>query len=292
MRIAVHNDDIDGISCAALMLLIYPDADIDFLSVTEAMETEKPYDIVADLPKPKNAKVNIDHHKTNLERLKNEGRLGPKDLIDPEAPSAAGLVAKYFNLDSHVAREIVEMADLADTGHLDGDLYKLDKLIKFYVNDNKTLKRLALILAKKGKKFPEDKEFQVLWENVSKIIQENYEKIEKALNELVKKKAKYALVILSDSIPYILAKDIAHLFLQKNGRAIAVFYRDPTTGKRRVSFRISNKCDIEADNLAERLGGGGHKRAAGAILDNEDSAILTVLEEFSKKDVVAIATIG
>ena len=291
MRIAVHNDDIDGISCAALLLMVYPDAEIDFLSVTEAAETEKPYDIIADLPKSKNAKINIDHHETNLEKLKKDNRLTSRDLIEPDSPSAARLVARYFNLNSKIAREIVEIADLADTGHLDGDLYKLDKLVKFYVNDDKMLKRLALILTKNGKNFVNDREFQILWENVSNIINKNMEKINRALDELLSKKAKYAIVLLSDSIPYLLAKDIAHMFLQKKGRAIAVFYRDPTTGRRRVSFRISEKCNIEANKIAEKLNGGGHKKAAGAVLDNEDSAVSTVLEEFSKKDAVVIAIV-
>ncbi len=291
MKVAVHNDDIDGISCAALILLKHPDAEIHFLSVTEAQETNEEYDIVADLPKPKNAKINIDHHESNLERLKSENRLSPQDLIDPTSPSAARLVAKYLGLESNIAKEIVEMADMADTGHLDEDLYKLDKVIKYYVRDEKMLRVLAEILSKKGRKFVEDKTFQELWKNVESKLTEGKKRIEKGLSQLKESKVKLALVLVSDDIPYFLAKDIAHLFLENGGYAIAVIYRDPNTGFKRVSFRISKECKIQANKIAEEIGGGGHEKAAGAILNNVEYALARILERFGEHGPVVTITI-
>ncbi len=292
MRVAVHNDDIDGIASAALILIKYPNADIDFLSVTEAMETEESYDIVADLPKSKNAKVNIDHHESNLERLKREGRLNPTDLIDPSSPSAARLVARYLGLENNpIAKEIVEMADYADTGHLDDELYKLDKVIKYYLRDKKILREVATILSKKGKNFSEDQVFQALWNNVKTKIDKSKEKIDKGLEELREKKAKLAVVLIGDDVPYFLVKDIAHKFIDIGGYAIAVFYRDPNTGKPRVSIRVSNRFNFYANKLAEELGGGGHEKAAGAILDNKELSVFKTLERFGEHGPVIIIKI-
>jgi len=292
MKVAVHNDDIDGIASAALILHAHPNANIKFLSVYEAQNTMEYFDYVIDLPKPINAKTNIDHHRTNYERLLSEKRLSPNDLIDPSAPSATCLVAKYFNLNSNIAREIVDMANKADTGHLDDKLMVLDKLIKYYVTDQKILRKLAEILSKKGKKFIEDDFIKALWSKVSRDLEKGERLIMENVNNLVKRKIEYAIVIIAPSIPYMLAKDAAYHFLKKGGKAVAVIYKDPNTGKDRVSFRIGDGCDIDASVLAERLGGGGHKKASGALLDNVANAILVILEEFSNRGIVGFLRIG
>ncbi len=292
MKVAVHNDDIDGISCAALLILAFENPEIDFLSVTEAQETDVHYKVVADLPKTENCDINIDHHETNLENLRKTGRLSKMDLIDPSAPSAAKLVAKYFKLDSQIAKEIVEMANKADVGELDDDLYKLDKVIKFYVNDDKTLARIAKILAKKGRSFINDREFNALWLKVSREMKRSLTLINNAFKKLETSKSKYAVIILKDNIPYFLAKDLAHKFINGKGLAAAVIYKDPNTGMDRLSIRVSKKCDVKANKIAEKLGGGGHEKAAGAILRDKNYAILKILEEFAKRDMVSILTVG
>jgi len=292
VNIAIHNDDIDGIACAALFLKKFPDAVIKFLSVDEAKKTNEFFDYIADLPKSPNAKINIDHHESNLERLKDENKLSQNDYIDPSAPSAAHLVAEYLNLKDNISKQIVDIADKADRGKLEGDLYKLDKLIKLYVRDQKMLRKLAEILASKGANFSSDPLFQALWNKIEGELSKSEKRINKALERLKKSGAKYALVIQANSIPYFMAKDIAYRFLKEGGHAIAVFYKDPNTGLHRVSIRVSEKCDIAANKITEKLGGGGHQKAAGATFQDLNYAIGIIASEFGSKDLVAVVNMG
>lgn len=292
VKIAVHNDDVDGLACAALFIKKYPDAEIHFLSVEEARESNEYYDFIADLPKSNNAKVNIDHHESNLRRLKEEKRLSQKDLIDPNAPSAASLVAKYLGLEDEISQEIVEIANKADRGVLEGDVYKLDKLIKRYLRDQKILLQLAKILSKHGRGFSSTPFFRSLWHNLKKEIEKANSLIKSAISELEASKAKYAIILQNSNIPYFMAKDIAYEFLNSNGKAVAVFYKDPNTGLNRVSIRISKDCDIDASQLAERLGGGGHNKAAGAVFRNLEWGLGIILEEFGRLGPVVVLRMG
>ncbi len=292
VKIAVHNDDIDGIACAALFLRKFPNAEIKFLSVDEAKRTSEIFDYIADLPKSPNAKINIDHHESNLERLRKEKKLSPNDYIDPSSPSAAHLVAEYLGLRDDISKQIVEMADRADRGKLNGELYKLDKLIKLYVRDQKMLRKLAEILASKGANFSSDPVFQALWSKLERELVESEKRINKVLERLKKSGAKYALVLQNDSIPYFMAKDIAYKFLELGGHAIAVFYRDPNTGLHRVSIRIGEKCEIVANKITEKLGGGGHRKAAGATFHDLNYAVGVIASEFGSKGFVVIVNMG
>ncbi|MCD6491031.1 MAG: DHHA1 domain-containing protein [Candidatus Njordarchaeia archaeon] len=287
MKAAVHKDDIDGICCAALILLKYPNAKIDFLSVLEAKESLDYYDIVADLPKGKNTKANIDHHESNYKRLVEQNLLTTRDLIDPNAPSATRLLANYLDLTNNkIAIELVEMADLADTGNLDDTLYKLDKIIKSNLKKPENLLKIAKILASRGRDFINDPWIQKEWSVVSDYISRSIDYIKKLVNKAISRDIRYMIFDLRKRFPYFIAKDVAHEFLSKGGLAVAVTYLDPDTQKSRISLRISNSCDIHAGKLAEKFGGGGHEKAAGSIPENFEKAIYIILNEFSKKGLV------
>ena len=287
MRVATHCDDIDGIAAAALILRIYPDAEIRFLTVDQAKKTLENFDIVIDLPKPINAKINIDHHETNLERLVNENRLSPNDLVDPNAPSSTSLVAKYFDLNDEISKQLVELANKADTGNLSGETLILDKIIKYYVTDEKMLRKIAEVLATKGKDFLDDQFMKEVWEKIKRVVDEKKRLLDEKLKEVKRAKVKYLIAVLPTTFPYFIAKDLAYEFLKMGGNAVAVFYKDPHTGKDRVSIRVGEGCDIDARKLAEEIGGGGHKKAAGAIIRSIENATLKILEEFSKHGIVS-----
>ena len=160
MRAAVHASDIDGIASAALLLMRYPNIEIDFLTLRD-IKTKKEYDFVVDLPKLENGKINIDHHKTNYEKLLRDGQLSQKDLVDPNAPSAAQLLIKYLSLENNSrAIEIASMANDSDQGKYDEKLYLLDKIIKCKSGDPETLYKIAELLIRRGRKFTKDEFFK------------------------------------------------------------------------------------------------------------------------------------
>ena len=283
MKVAVHISDCDGICSAALVLRKYPHAEIDFHSNQSILSAQEPYDIVIDLPKPLNAKVNIDHHYTNLERLKKEGRLDNKDIIDPKAPSAASLLINYLGLDNDlIAKELVEMANLTDTGNFTEELLKLDKIIKASQGDTNFLYSLAKALAEKGKKVFEDIKVQEKWEK----IQGEYNKLRESLQKLAGSVVITDFMIVDERmvIPYYLAKDMAFYLFERGAKVVALFYDDPGLNESyrvKCSLRVAKDYTFDARMIAEKFGGGGHTKAAGIPFKDVILALTNIVGEFA-----------
>lgn len=60
-------------------------------------------------------------------------------------------------------------------------------------------------------------------------------------------------------------EDLINLTLAVKGTQVAVILIEQPDGKTKVSFR--SRCGVDCNALAARFGGGGHKAAAGAIID-------------------------
>jgi phosphoesterase RecJ-like protein len=60
------------------------------------------------------------------------------------------------------------------------------------------------------------------------------------------------------------SEDIINMTLAVGGTEVAVMLVEQTSGSFKVSLRSRN--DLDCARLAERFGGGGHKRAAGLLL--------------------------
>ena len=283
MKVAVHISDCDGICSAALILRRYPHAEIDFHSNQSILSSQEPYDLVVDLPKPINAKVNIDHHYTNLERLKKEGRLDNDDVIDPKAPSAASLLINYLNLNNDpVAKELVEMANLTDTGNFTEELLKLDKIIKASQDDKEFLYYLAKVLSEKGKKVFEDKKIQERWVK----IQGEFNKLREQLQKLADSVAITDFMIVDERVvvPYYLAKDMAFYLFERGAKVVALFYDDPGLNEAyrvKCSLRVAKDYDFDARKVAEKFGGGGHTKAAGIPFKDVILALTNIVSEFA-----------
>ena len=70
---------------------------------------------------------------------------------------------------------------------------------------------------------------------------------------------------------------IVEYILNTDGVNIAAFFTERPDGKIKVSFRSS--CDIQVNNIAKALGGGGHKFAAAASFDsNLDEGIKKAID--------------
>jgi len=283
--VAVHGDDCDGICSAALILLKFPNAKIKFLNPRSIFKVDKEFDLVVDLPKPKKCKINIDHHKSNLERLKNEGSLTSQDIIDPEAPAAALLLMKYLNLEKNEkAKEIVEIAVAADTARHTEETLILDKIIKASENNEENLLRIAKILAEKGKDFLSDEWLKEKQKEIETELQKIRASLENFVNSLSVNSG-FVIVDEIDAIPYHSAKDIAHMLLDRGCDAVAVLYRDITEpSKIRISIRVRRDSEaLDAEEVTKKLGGGGHKKAAGAITTKVEEVVFTLLNEFSER---------
>jgi phosphoesterase RecJ-like protein len=63
-------------------------------------------------------------------------------------------------------------------------------------------------------------------------------------------------------------EDLINLALEIDGTAFAVIIVGQTSGGYKMSFR--SRCESAANVIASEFGGGGHKAAAGAFIDNND----------------------
>ncbi len=61
------------------------------------------------------------------------------------------------------------------------------------------------------------------------------------------------------------SEDVINMTLAVGGTQVAVILVEQPTGGFKVSFR--SRCDVDCSAVAETFGGGGHKAAAGAFLD-------------------------
>ncbi|MGQ4891375.1 MAG: DHHA1 domain-containing protein [Candidatus Njordarchaeia archaeon] len=303
LKIATHASDIDGLVSAALFLIKYPDAEIEFLKIGDLKDAaQREYDYVLDLPKLPNAKINIDHHASNYNRLRKSGNLTDRDIVDPKAPSAATLVIRYLGLlDNKVARELLAMAEKADTGNHDKNTIKLDLIIKCANGDQEKLIKIAKKLSQVGSKILKDPWIKKEW----KRIEKHYKRGEKIAKDVAKKFSKMgiknAIIDLKSGFPRIAFGSIAHQFMKHGGEVIVVINRMeeednlcPSPNKKererqaKFSFRVSNNTDFDSRMIAEKLNGGGHVKASGGRVPIEEypSALLKIIKEFSKRGIV------
>jgi bifunctional oligoribonuclease and PAP phosphatase NrnA len=61
------------------------------------------------------------------------------------------------------------------------------------------------------------------------------------------------------------------------GTRVALLFRETETGETKVSFRSSGETDV--NRIARRFGGGGHVKAAGAVVDGPPEAVIPVVLE-------------
>ncbi|MCR8454298.1 MAG: DHHA1 domain-containing protein [Crenarchaeota archaeon] len=265
--IACHKEDIDGIVSAALILRIFPDAVIIFAKPNDITRMKAKFDIVCDLPKPKFCDVCIDHHMSNYQQLLESNKLSEKDLVDPNASSAARLVAKYFNLNDEISRELVEMADKADSGYFDEDLTTLDLLIKHNSNDPAKLHWIAKKLAQNGRKIFDDPEFRMEAFKLRHLILKKDEII-KLVNSILEKGIK-ACIFDCRSLDPALGRIAPTVFCRIGGKAAVSIYFDDV-GNIKVSIRVDDT-EFDAGKFASLYGGGGHAKAAGVVFADENS---------------------
>jgi bifunctional oligoribonuclease and PAP phosphatase NrnA len=73
------------------------------------------------------------------------------------------------------------------------------------------------------------------------------------------------------------SEDIINMTLAVGGTQVAVILVEQPKGGFKISFR--SRCDVDCSKIAERFGGGGHKKAAGAFLNEPlDAARAKVLD--------------
>ncbi|MFW9995757.1 MAG: bifunctional oligoribonuclease/PAP phosphatase NrnA [Candidatus Odinarchaeota archaeon] len=283
--IAVHSADIDGLGSAALFLRFHKlinskkEIKVFFRSVNEMLTSEEEFDYTFDLPKTENVKINIDHHYSNYNRLINENRLSPSDLVDPSSPAAAKLVYEYFFINDDVkkdriAREIRDLSIAADSGGLPDEFRVLDYLIKWYGDSDVMLRKIVEVIANNGYdsiKHPwileKYKQFRKILIKTQELVNKFFQKVHD-LPEIL-------FLDTNGAIAGKLAKEVVLHSFSRNVVLLAIFSYSTRDKMYAVSFRVrkENQNMFDVMDLAEKLGGGGHPMASAARGENQEDFI-------------------
>ncbi len=256
-----HEDDVDGIVSASLYLIKYPNAQ---LVLAQPREIQRKYswynlftwDYVADLPCPKKVYLYVDHHKSNIPR-------GVVNFHNANAPSAASLAIKALNLeDNEIASTLVEIANDADTGRYElKETILLNDAVKGSNYNGKIY--LAKKLAELGLKALD---LPIVREWI-KINQKRRERTLKIADNLPISR------VLIVEFPKDL--DLSYrglcLELQKRGASDLCALIVKKGRLWRVYLGASRESPYDCSIIATKLGGGGHKFAAGAHVRSKES---------------------
>ncbi len=266
VKIVTHTD-FDGICCAALFLRKFGfNIEITYTTVKEARELSNAgfsVDYTCDLPKI-GTSVNIDHHKSNYENLRETNRLSEEDQVDPSAASATDLVFTLlqFRGDS-IAEEIRQLGHLADIAQLPSEYHSLDIVLSMNSDNPAILRQISELLAKNGR--------QIL---TTQWLQENYRKVHSTYNETQKKINTFLAnaptlprILIFDTrqtLPNKLAKKVFNPLFKRNVAVIALIYSKSPQEPIRVSLRVikSEQSSYDVSTVAKTFGGGGHRMAA------------------------------
>jgi hypothetical protein len=267
--------DIDGICCAALFILKFGETiNITYATVQQAKELSSAnfqVDYTCDLPKVSQS-VNIDHHKTNFEKLIESNRLSPEDLVVPDASSATDLVFDYLGFsDDPIAEEVKELGHLADLALLPAEYKPLDIVLNMNVEDSLFLRTISELLAKYGKEILKT---QWLKEQHLKVVTV-YEETHQVIKTFLDNNPLIPRIVIIDSrkiIPGKLAKEVFRPLFDQGAIIIALIYQKSSTEPVRISFRVAK---AEQDNydvsiVARNFGGGGHRMAAACSVNPLD----------------------
>ncbi|OYT28937.1 MAG: Fis family transcriptional regulator [Thermofilum sp. ex4484_82] len=275
-----HEEDADGIVSAALFLRKYPEA-ILVLGRPQEIRRDKlnwinlfTWDFVADLPCPKKAKIRVDHHKTNTPCAEIE-------YYDPEAPCAAILALKALKLenDPEMVR-LVELAIQTDTANIkEDDAWDLNDAVKGA--DYKGRLWLAQALAREG--LSALKNYRVKkWIEKNRRRREKTEKIAALIN------VKEITLIEFEKDIDISYRGLCAILEKRGAKFMTVIV--PKDGIYRPYIGASKDSTFDASIVATRLGGGGHKVAAGARVERKEK-IYEELKRYLRKERLEITVI-
>ncbi len=262
LKVASHGEDLDGLFSASLVALMHPeDLDIRFTAPYEIRESPESFDIVLDLPPPKGGtRVLVDHHESNLALLSRVRTA----FLKPEYPSTARLlydILREWEPQVEDFSRTVDLVDQTDTGNLDLSSALFTAAIR------KIFKRKRVDLIKVARdllQYPPTMSDDLI--NLPTVKRE-VDLIEREygdrLRELLYLDGGDALLVRIESLPSYLVPVIQ--LAAKKYRFFGTITAG-SDGALRLSLRSRDDSPLSALEVAERLGGGGHRNAAGALI--------------------------
>jgi nanoRNase/pAp phosphatase (c-di-AMP/oligoRNAs hydrolase) len=264
VKVLTDIEDVDGVVCAALILIRFPNAVIETGSAKGGGLSGK-YDIIVDLPLDRSLETYawVDHHFSTVQ----EGKSVEK-VYDPSARSAAGLLARYLGIEGSDLAEIANRADsvsyLTDAplelkGNYD-PAWDVNDAVKA-ISSSERFVELAKTLATEGsrgvmKNFEaEISHTRGLRRMAEGVVQEVSQKIEEQKSD--------SLILLMPPIERrgstVSGHIIFSLYRRGQVKASVVFFAGGCWISTAKSFS-----GLDCSKIAKKYGGGGHRMSAGA----------------------------
>lgn len=246
--------DVDGVASAALFKRAYPRGVVVLAGPTDVRRwwvKALRWDFVADLPCPGKARVRADHHKTNKPCAEVE-------FYDPDAPAAAVLAAKALGLENdEVAQQLVDAAVQTDTADVRDPKVKLLDLAIRYADMREKLAAVEK-LAQRGLAALEE-------EPLKSAAQRGLERDRLVQQIAAAIPPEEVLVIYSPTRLGISYRALA-IELEKRGSPFVNILVKRGWRTYRLYCGAHRDSPYDCTQVAGRLGGGGHKYAAGALV--------------------------
>lgn len=270
IKVLTHGEDVDGVVCAALILKRFPRATVEIGNYRAELSGE--YDIVVDLPLPKliKTRVWIDHHSNPVQEGESEEK-----IYDPEAKSAASLLAGHLGMEEDRLVQIANRADSVSylteppTGMVEGydPAWDVNDAVKA-ISTIERFRELARTLALEGvaslrKKFEDELSYT---RNLRRKAGEAVQMISKKVKE---QKSDAAIIIMPPgemNSSTVSGHIVFSLYRERAAKVCAVFYEGGCWLNVRDDFD-----KIDASEIMARFGGGGHRRSAGSSIGPEKS---------------------
>lgn len=300
----ITRSDFDGLVCAMILKELDMIDDIKFVHPKDMQDgliqvTDK--DISTNLPYAEGIHMAFDHHSSEVERAG-----GPKEnhIIDPDAPSAARVVYKYFGGKEKLPRitdEIMEAVDKADSAQFTREdiLAPQGWVLLSYLMDARTglgrfrnfrISNYELMMQlidfcldhpiEEILELPDVKERVDMYFEQQELFKEQIKKVHRMEGDVVILPLKDEETIYTGNrfmvyAMYPEAKISVHVMwgLKKQNTAV-------TIGKSIIDR--SSKVDI--GEICLKYGGGGHKNAGTCQLDNDkvDDILPEIIQQLNQ----------
>ncbi len=289
-----HGEDLDGLVSAGIFLkLLEKVVNLKFSAPYWAIEDKKRYDIVTDLPPPKGGcKLLIDHHPSNVKLGR---KRAIKSFVQPNYPSTALLVWELLSEESDLdqLKPLVDLTSEVDSGKYDEGSIRFTVVIRKLFSSpsreaalKKVVDELITEAPATGEELLRLKTVFPIWKKIEKEENEFLAWIYSLPDRIGDSKGLAVIIHVGRGPGYL--SPLIHYKLQ-NIVDLETVLRISDDGRGRLSIRSRKGSRVSALDLATKLGGGGHERAAGATIDPKD---IELLEKILKRSGMRVMVIS
>jgi phosphoesterase RecJ-like protein len=211
--------------------------------------------------------INIDHHATNQ-------KYGHLNMVIPTAASTTEVVYNFFKINN------IRITPTMATALLTGLITDTDNFS--YISSSTTLTAASELL-RLGANWTII--HHSLVQNKSIAILKLWGLILSRLTKKENSDMAYTYLTMKDMVQYGMTDDdvegISNFLNKLEGGKISLFIKETADGRIKGSFRTTND-DVDVSALALKMGGGGHKKAAGFTTDGTIKNVVDRIIDLSR----------